>query len=127
MKIWLLLMLALFSSVTLRAEQKPKTAEDLLKGCEFALLLAQGKKLNAKEIALAAGATSYLDGYVDAIAMSQRLHPELKLIHLPPDGPKLGAYMREIAGLIRGNPELRRGGTARVAAMLALKKHHPPR
>ena len=109
------LAIAFALSVSARGEQKPLTAERLMKGCENVILLAEEKKLDAPEMALAAEASSYMDGYIDAIAMSQAIHPQNKLIHLPKEGPKLLVYVREVADFIRNHPDLRKDATARVA------------
>jgi hypothetical protein len=54
----ILLFVIFLASPHVWAEQKPLTAEALLKGCEYTLLLAEGKKLSAEEMALSAQATS---------------------------------------------------------------------
>ena len=125
MKIAYCLFVALILSCVARGEQTPLTAERLMKGCENVILLAEKKKLDAPEMALASQATHYIDGYIDAIAMIQGINPLHPLIHLPAGGPKLSTYIREVAAFIRANPELRKEGSARVAVMLALKHHHP--
>lgn len=121
----ILLLVIFLASPHAWAEQKPLTAEALLKGCEYTLLLAEGKKLSAEEMALSAQATSYVDGYIDSIAMAQDINPNFQFIDLKKDS-KLATYIREIAEFIRKTPQVRKEATARVAVMLALKESHPP-
>ncbi|TAE73809.1 MAG: hypothetical protein EAZ84_12205 [Verrucomicrobia bacterium] len=122
---FIILFITFLASPHVWAEQKPLTAEALLKGCEYTLLMAEGKKLSAEEMALSARATSYVDGYIDAIAMAQGINPNFQFTDVKQER-KLATYIREIAEFIRKTPQVREQATARVALMLALKESHPP-
>jgi hypothetical protein len=121
----ILLFVIFLASPHVWAEQKPLTAEALLKGFEYTLLLAEGKKLSAEEMALSARAISYVDGYIDAIAVAQGINPNFQFADVKQER-KLATYIREIAEFIRKTPQVRKEATARVAVMLALKECHPP-
>lgn len=124
MRIILLFVISL-ASPHVWAEQKPLSAEALLKGCEYSLLLAEGKKLSAEEMALSARATHYVDGYIDAITMVQGINPNFQFAELERER-KLATYIRQIADFIRKTPQVRNETTARVAVMLAIKESYPP-
>jgi hypothetical protein len=115
--IWMLVLI-LAGSASAKDEL---SANDLLRGCEAVLLLAEGKTIDAEEMARAGGASAYVDGYIDAILLLHRVRQEE-----PPPGLRkdrlLLDYIHSIASFIRENPELRRDASARVAMLLALQR-----
>jgi len=97
------------------------SANELLRGCESVLLLAEGKTLDAVEMAKASEASAYVDGYIDALLMMHKVRGED-----PPHGllqeRSLLEHIRAIAGFIRENPEIRRDASARVAILLSVQR-----
>jgi len=125
MKSFFQLLAACFFATFAHGKDAPMTAEQLLDGCDAVIALSEGKKLDPERMVSASAASSYLDGYVDAVAMMQAANPLFRPVDLPKDGPELLAYVREVARFIRSNPKIREDASARVAVLLALKQFHP--
>lgn len=97
------------------------SANELLRGCEAVLLLAEGRTLDAEEMAKASMASAYLDGYIDAVLMIHRVRREDPPQGLREERPLLD-HIRAIASFIRENPEIRRDASARVAVLLSVQR-----
>src|SRR5690242_8188950 len=91
----------------LRAEEGVISAETLLKGCECVLLREGGGRLSEEEAVLAVGASSYLAGFLDCLAVDQGLSPKITLVDLTKQIP-VEILAHELVLHIRETPSLRK-------------------